>query len=79
MRTCKNVVRLAGGPLRQKEVEPVIYPDAFDKFVGGELQAPELDLKRPGKPITGWTDSGKERPERRNVGPFLLNFRLMAV
>lgn len=26
-------------PLRRKEAEPVIYPDAFDKFVGGELQA----------------------------------------
>jgi len=26
-------------PLKRKENEPVIYPDAFDKFVGGELQA----------------------------------------
>ena len=26
-------------PLKRKESEPVIYPDAFDKFVGGELQA----------------------------------------
>ncbi len=26
-------------PLRRKESEPVIYPDAFDKFYGGELQA----------------------------------------
>lgn len=26
-------------PLRRRETEPVIYPDAFDKFVGGELQA----------------------------------------
>jgi nicotinamidase-related amidase len=26
-------------PLKRKEGEPVIYPDAFDKFVGGELQA----------------------------------------
>lgn len=25
-------------PLKRKEGEPVIYPDAFDKFVGGELQ-----------------------------------------
>jgi nicotinamidase-related amidase len=25
-------------PLKRKESEPVIYPDAFDKFVGGELQ-----------------------------------------
>jgi len=24
--------------LKKKEAEPVIYPDAFDKFVGGELQ-----------------------------------------
>src|SRR6476620_6821688 len=24
-------------PLKRKESEPVIYPDAFDKFVGGEL------------------------------------------
>ena len=26
-------------PLKRKGSEPVIYPDAFDKFVGGELQA----------------------------------------
>lgn len=26
-------------PLKKKEGEPVIYPDGFDKFVGGELQA----------------------------------------
>src|SRR5262245_29562479 len=26
-------------PLRRKESEAVIYPDAFDKFYGGELQA----------------------------------------
>ncbi len=26
-------------PLKRKEGEPVIYPDAFDKFVGGELLA----------------------------------------
>ena len=26
-------------PLRRKESESVIYPDAFDKFFGGELQA----------------------------------------
>jgi nicotinamidase-related amidase len=26
-------------PLKRKEAEPIIYPDAFDKFVGGELQA----------------------------------------
>ncbi len=25
-------------PLKRRETEPVIYPDAFDKFVGGELQ-----------------------------------------
>jgi nicotinamidase-related amidase len=25
-------------PLKRKESEPVIYPDAFDKFMGGELQ-----------------------------------------
>lgn len=24
-------------PLKRRETEPVIYPDAFDKFVGGEL------------------------------------------
>ena len=26
-------------PLRRKEGEPVLYPDAFDKFMGGELHA----------------------------------------
>lgn len=26
-------------PLKRKDGEPVIYPDAFDKFVGGELEA----------------------------------------
>jgi nicotinamidase-related amidase len=26
-------------PLKRKEGEPVIYPDGFDKFMGGELQA----------------------------------------
>lgn len=25
-------------PLKRRQTEPVIYPDAFDKFVGGELQ-----------------------------------------
>ena len=26
-------------PLKRREGEPVIYPDAFDKFTGGELQS----------------------------------------
>jgi nicotinamidase-related amidase len=26
-------------PLKRRDNEPVIYPDAFDKFVGGELQS----------------------------------------
>jgi nicotinamidase-related amidase len=26
-------------PLKRRESEPVIYPDGFDKFVGGDLQA----------------------------------------
>ena len=26
-------------PLKRKDSEPVIYPDGFDKFIGGELQA----------------------------------------
>ncbi|HEU4342927.1 MAG TPA: isochorismatase family protein [Candidatus Binatia bacterium] len=26
-------------PLKRKEGEPVIYPDGFDKFIGGELEA----------------------------------------
>jgi nicotinamidase-related amidase len=26
-------------PLKRKESEPVVYPDGFDKFMGGELQA----------------------------------------
>lgn len=26
-------------PLKRRETEPVIYPDAFDKFFGGELQS----------------------------------------
>ena len=25
------------GPLKRAEAEPVIYPDSFDKFIGGEL------------------------------------------
>ena len=25
-------------PLRRRDTEPVIYPDSFDKFFGGELQ-----------------------------------------
>jgi hypothetical protein len=25
-------------PLQRRENEPVIYPDGFDKFTGGELQ-----------------------------------------
>jgi nicotinamidase-related amidase len=25
-------------PLARKETEPVVYPDGFDKFIGGELQ-----------------------------------------
>jgi nicotinamidase-related amidase len=29
-------------PLRRRQSEPVLYPDAFDKFMGGELKA-ELD------------------------------------
>jgi nicotinamidase-related amidase len=34
----KPIGELAGA-LKRKESEPIIYPDAFDKFVGGELQA----------------------------------------
>ena len=34
----KAVGELAA-PLRRKESESIIYPDAFDKFFGGELQA----------------------------------------
>ena len=26
-------------PLKRKDSEPVIYPDGFDKFIGGDLQA----------------------------------------
>ncbi len=26
-------------PLKRRDNEPIIYPDAFDKFTGGELQA----------------------------------------
>jgi nicotinamidase-related amidase len=29
-------------PLKRRESEPILYPDAFDKFMGGELKA-ELD------------------------------------
>jgi nicotinamidase-related amidase len=29
-------------PLKRRQSEPVLYPDAFDKFMGGELKA-ELD------------------------------------
>lgn len=25
-------------PLKRRETEPILYPDAFDKFMGGELQ-----------------------------------------
>ena len=32
----------AAGPLRRRPSEPILYPDAFDKFMGGELKA-ELD------------------------------------
>lgn len=32
----------ASGPLKRRASEPVLYPDAFDKFMGGELKA-ELD------------------------------------
>ena len=31
-------------PLKRRESEPVLYPDAFDKFMGGELKA-ELDKR----------------------------------
>jgi nicotinamidase-related amidase len=30
------------GPLKRRENEPILYPDAFDKFMGGELKK-ELD------------------------------------
>ena len=29
-------------PLKRRESEPILYPDAFDKFMGGELKK-ELD------------------------------------
>ena len=32
----------AAGPLQRQMSEPILYPDAFDKFMGGELKA-ELD------------------------------------
>jgi nicotinamidase-related amidase len=28
----------AARPLKRRETEPILYPDAFDKFMGGELQ-----------------------------------------
>ena len=34
-----NPIGELAAPLRRKESESVIYPDAFDKFFGGELQA----------------------------------------
>lgn len=33
------------GPLHRRESEPIIYPDGFDKFTGGELKS-ILDKKR---------------------------------
>jgi nicotinamidase-related amidase len=30
------------GPLQRRASEPILYPDAFDKFMGGDLKA-ELD------------------------------------
>lgn len=32
----------AAGPLKRRAAEPILYPDAFDKFMGGELKT-ELD------------------------------------
>src|SRR5262245_9864106 len=40
-------------PLRRKESESVIYPDAFDKFYGGELQALLKDKGAKTLMITG--------------------------
>jgi nicotinamidase-related amidase len=34
-----NAIGELAAPLRGKHSEPIIYPDAFDKFFGGELQA----------------------------------------
>ena len=40
-------------PLRRKESEAIIYPDAFDKFYGGELQALLKDKRAKTLIITG--------------------------
>jgi nicotinamidase-related amidase len=40
-------------PLKRKESEPIIYPDAFDKFVGGELQTLLKDKGAKTLVITG--------------------------
>ena len=34
----------AAAPLKRRESEPILYPDAFDKFMGGELKT-ELDKR----------------------------------
>ena len=62
-------------PLKKKEGEVVIYPDAFDKFVGGELQAWLKDRGAKTLVITGsstnaavlYTATSAARMHRYNV------------
>ena len=58
----KAIGKLAG-PLRRKDSETVIYPDAFDKFYGGELEA---FLKDKGAELRS---SPARRPTRRCFTP----------
>jgi nicotinamidase-related amidase len=38
----KTPMGVVAAPLKRRQSEPVLYPDAFDKFMGGELKT-ELD------------------------------------
>lgn len=65
----------AAVPLKRRDTEPVLYPDAFDKFAGGELQAILNDAGTENLIVTGsltnvavlYTATAAARVHRYNV------------
>jgi len=65
----------AAAPLNRRDTEPVLYPDAFDKFHGGELQAILAQAGTENLIVTGsltnvavlYTSTAAARVHRYNV------------
>ena len=61
-------------PLKRRESEPVLYPDAFDKFMGGALKA-ELDKRNCSLSNYCWLGDEFRRALHRDDGGADLSLR----